>query len=918
MSLPFRLTLCWRVLVALAFGIGLVAPFGCESGSAGSGFWSRRKPPEPLPEIQVKFDHIYGGSSDHHVGLQAAINECLTLDFSLQSDQPIEAINVAVSDWTSDSDRLASSITTIYQAHPVKIDQHPIWQVQMIPKADRPESAKDVLVPVNAPYGGLPTFLSPATPLHITLDICIPPDAAPENYESRLMITSNDREPKTIPIKLEIWPIVLPITPKPIFLTEIDYHDWLAANCPDARSQSPAPIPTIAWADDQVREKMKTATTTAVAILSDHGIAVTFDGLTPSMKTDARMNVHPVWPPYDQVLETIDTAAGPLARFNIPFDGTHLSPDNATSKNRIKSFFTECQTHFADKKWLDRTYLQLKKSPGIIHDIDRRIPIVASMSAVDCRTTDTPLQQHLPAIAPRLTAIELPARWCASQSNASKVPEWAKIDRPPYSGTTNISGTPSDIRVLAWQTASENTSLITLDNIINWPRDAQSATPQTCLDHTPSTLIYPGHSFGLSDPIPSRRLKNLRRATQDHAYIQLLKKYNQEEFLHALTNSLVPYAFSNARRYSDTDPMPIPWPRNEKTWEQARLLMAEKIVQITRPRLNDPDQHDRLQQQANRLLAQHHRIEMHVEGVRILPERNSDQFRVDMWIRIDNLTPQRIAGKVWIDALPPGWSRIEPQTPVPTIEPRQAKIVSITARADASSHSTSQPFTLPIHANLGTHHRLQTSARITAITPLPVSTPITIDGDTTDWPTNETNIATDFKSITAQPDESIPPVKCILTQDTEHLYIAAKCPAATNLTTTGNALPYEDGMPINATRFEILIDPNNAGTHDPNDLLHIAIGHNGSIFEKGVDLTNTGQRRIWPADIRYATSSTDDSWIIEMRIPKASISQTHDIDRVWGLNFAYFDATTQTFQTWSGARFNAYDPMSLGNLIWSD
>ncbi len=926
-----RLTSCERVrsLVFAAVVLALTQS-ACESGRFKGGIWVHRDEPEPLPAVGVESNHPAFNSTNHKIELQAAINECLTVDFSLRSEQPVESLDITVSDWSSENDILPPSIVRIYRACPVQIRRHPPWQMQMIPTSDRLESAHDALVPAEAPYGGLPTSLTPGQSLHITLDICVPPNAAPETYESLLTLTSNDRELKTLPMTLEVRPIVLPHAPDPIFLTEVDYHGWIASNCPDVHSQSPAPVPTIAWANERVRKKLKSITTDSVTMLADHGVAVAFDGILPGMKTDAAYRTHPVWPPIDQVLATVDEAAGPLARFKIPFDGLHpFNPDDPSAHDPLKTYLADCANHFAENGWLDRAYVEIpvnnrspqqsgraKRSAKIIHNADPRLPVVASISPAGCREFELN-RLHPAAALANLSALALPARWCAAQSNQPGVREWARIDRPPYSGTIDISATTSDIRVLGWQAGTNDITLLMLGNTLSWPRDAQSATPQTCVDHAPTTLVYPGEPFGLQTPIPSRRLKTIRRAAQDHAYLQLLKSHGMTEFANTITRSLVPHAFSTARRYADTDPMPIRWPRHNRDWESARRAITNALVRTTNSRFHDPDRDVPAQQQLNRLLERRQHIDMHVEGVRILPERKTDHYRVDVWVRIDNLTTKPIAGNIWFETLPTGWQTVEPGTPVPTIEPGQAKIVSLSARVVSWTRSTGHPTALPIVANLGTDHLLRTSARVSALTPMRTSEPITIDGNLADWPDADFNVAADFVSITGQPEPANQnPPACFVMHDDEFIYIAANSQTAPETTAGGNALPCDDGLPAKTTRFEVLIDPNNAGTHDPADLFHIAIGFSGSLFEKGIDLNNTGTRHVWSADIRYATSVTDNVWTIEMRIPRSSISPAHDIDRVWGLNFAFFDATNQTLRTWSGARYNPYDPMALGNLIW--
>ena len=51
-----------------------------------------------------------------------------------------------------------------------------------------------------------------------------------------------------------------------------------------------------------------------------------------------------------------------------------------------------------------------------------------------------------------------------------------------------------------------------------------------------------------------------------------------------------------------------------------------------------------------------------------------------------------------------------------------------------------------------------------------------------------------------------------------------------------------------------------------------------------------------------------------MRIPFEAFNEDGVGHAIWGFNVTRFDAARQSFSTWSGARGNAYDPLSLGNL----
>ena len=115
---------------------------------------------------------------------------------------------------------------------------------------------------------------------------------------------------------------------------------------------------------------------------------------------------------------------------------------------------------------------------------------------------------------------------------------------------------------------------------------------------------------------------------------------------------------------------------------------------------------------------------------------------------------------------------------------------------------------------------------------------------------------------------------------------------------------------------EILIDPLNSGTRSPTDLYHIAVKPSGTyLLEKGMAFDPPcGRREPWPAGVEIATAVLPGRWMAEMRVPLAAFGNVPSQHIVWGFNVTRLDAARQAFSTWSGARGNAYDPLSLGNL----
>ena len=151
--------------------------------------------------------------------------------------------------------------------------------------------------------------------------------------------------------------------------------------------------------------------------------------------------------------------------------------------------------------------------------------------------------------------------------------------------------------------------------------------------------------------------------------------------------------------------------------------------------------------------------------------------------------------------------------------------------------------------------------------------------------------------------------------DAQALYFAFDCAmdgATAVLQSHSNVVDYDDLIPLGDELVEIALDPTGAGTHSTSDLYHVVIKPSGAMWEHGLGTDPpTGRRRVWAADIRHAARTYPDRWVAEVRIPLEAFGGKN---RIWGANFARFDAEHQEYSNWAGAAHNFYDPASLGNL----
>lgn len=77
-------------------------------------------------------------------------------------------------------------------------------------------------------------------------------------------------------------------------------------------------------------------------------------------------------------------------------------------------------------------------------------------------------------------------------------------------------------------------------------------------------LFYPGAEVGLEEPISSFVMKSLRRGLQDYEYLWLLKNKGNEKDIQSIVDSLIP--------------APRKWNKDVNAWYGARIKLAEEIL----------------------------------------------------------------------------------------------------------------------------------------------------------------------------------------------------------------------------------------------------------------------------------------------------------------------------------------------------
>jgi hypothetical protein len=532
---------------------------------------------------------------------------------------------------------------------------------------------------------------------------------------------------------------------------------------------------------------------------------------------------------------------------------------------------------------------------------------------------DTPFEQWIDIWSP-------PARYC-NPDVGEETQIWVRCDDPPYSGTTSVYAQEPDIRVLAWQAARYDVDAVELGVVNRWPTAEVSPGAQDCVDFDHQGLIYPGGPYGLDRPVASMRLKWLRRGMQDVAYLTLLRRRGLEHVAQSIRDTLTPYAFIDAHRHYFGDPRACGWPRNAKLWELARRIMADELLSadgIVPAAGTDSASEPVLRWR--QFMSAARSVSVIPEGVRVRPTRDAATMRVECAVRIENRRRVPLEGYLSFAKLPDSWNAQEPEIVMGPIPPMGTGRATLVATAETLAPGPNGLMHLPLLLRTKegrTHHA---SARLALLTSNRTRGALVCDGDLADWSVGSGNVAAGFAPIAGYSGPSLEEAggnrfdrtRCAVNHDDGNVYLGIFCAGTRGElpdATRTNRIRYDGPTPTDGELIEVLIDPTNAGTHDPADLFHIVVKRSGvAVFERGVDM-GLGKGEVWPADIRYAVRDLNDAWVVELAIPRKVLEAGGPGTPIRGLNVTRFRPAPQTYTTWSGALRNAYDPASLGNLM---
>ncbi len=904
-----------------------------------------------FPDATLEPENEIFSDGERIIRLSAAVNEVVAFQVALRGDGSASIWGISVDDLRQGEETIPAERVSLFRQLPIAANDYPTWYLRLTPHLREPREFPDILVPLYAPQGVLPIDLQPGRTEAVWADIHVPPGAKPGLYRSQVHVVMSSGPPQALNLVLEVEPFALPAARHLASLVGLDTGQILRHHLEvDGRPYAPTRLSF----DDPAYARAAAVLDAAVQVLHLHRCDPILSDVQPRRQVSALGELELDWADYERLVAglldgTIFEDRTPVTAWPMPI--THHEPppeayggaSSAGYERMLVEYLRQCVLRFLERGWLDRQfvwlptawsaqgdcYSQFERLGRLLRLSDTRLRAVCTlppqpMGPYGCRQDSFRDVSEFAAIWAPPVSLTDPVE-LAQQRTAGRA-TWLNPDRPPFAGSRSVLAPATHMRSLPWQAYRFGCAGLLLDAINAWPEDGvpRVAGSEQC-------LIWPGKAYGLNSPVPSARLKRLRRGLQDYEYLWLLERNRRPAIAAVIAEDLFPFGGTGCYGEHFLDGRPNGWVANPGAWALARRLMARELTLAiadtdTAPRGDEGTQF-RQQIEWARLARAVRNVRLEPEGLRI-PSGQAlvgGPVTVEAAVSVFNETPQAVEGRLTLAEAPEGWAGPEPGLALERLNParRTRRVMPLKAASITPNMEGLVPLRLGVEWG---EEAVYADGRLCLVISQPLAKPIVVDGRLDEWPLGAGNVAGDFvlvgaldvpKEGRASADRPSQRTSVFVTHDAEALYLGFYCAddrLAERQVTWDNRVRYDELWPTGDDLVEVVLDPTGRAA-GPGSLLHVVVKANGAVLtERGVAcLADVAPHAHWPAGVVAAVDdrSHPDRWTVEIRIPLSALDSP---EAMMGVNFARFMPRLGEYSSWSGARRHLYSPVTLGNL----
>jgi len=917
----------------------------------GIDAWAAGPTTFPDPKSKKPIQTVVYSDVENTIQLVGAAGEWVAFEYLMRPERGRSpSVQLSVDGFTGGGGGIPASAVRMYRLEDVTVERLPAWYVRS-QGGRRSREFPDVLIPIDGAAGGL--TLEGGKTTTVWMELQIPPGTSAGRYASTIHMRESGGASLKTAISLRVRGFSLP---------------------PSAALPTPTRVSIRAMLGESDRaygaellgvlrdESKRSAAMMAFTVLHDHGLSPFTDELLPPYTESVDGGVIIDWSAYDAVCgPLIDGSAysdrRPAHIWPLPVTSGYPDPsryegaDSTRYAAVVRDYLGKAAEHFASKGWQSQAVVmfdapsvglprpgdgaRVKRLGKLTHVAEKSLQFVSSaipQSMGPFGWTDYPHEDLTDCV----DIWSPPARFqhppTLAEQRARGKRTWLLPDRPPFSGSIEIEAPWTHPRSVPWQAFLHEHNALYLPNSTNWPdRPLERSVPRR-EDSDAVWLLYPGSVAGRSEPVASARLKQLRLGLQDYMYLKALADHGRAATARVTASSLIKAAGTDAYGDNYQDAQFDRRMDSVDAWYAARKLIEDELADALGDTSAGGMDVDSNRMAWGRMLDSTRKVRVAVDSARLSRSKVAEKEMIlaTFGVTVRSELPSVFTGNLKFGLLPIDWRNMSDATrvgPIPEMGTARTRLVAGMERypaCDLEGH-----LAIKMLLDVGKGEVVESIGRLSVLYMSQAPSAIKLDGNLSDWPPTEGNVAGGFAVIAGNTDQPAALARTLAyfcqTESMLYIGIHAEKPAAAGASAGekpgsaryGNVVTYEDLMPVGEDLVEVLFDPSGRGAAS-DDLYHVVIKASGqAIFEQGIEMTPPiGKSKPWIGEQKFAIESGEKAWTAEIAIPKSAFGRRGNRSKIWGLNVTRLDPSRSEYSNWAAARRHCYDPATLGNLVW--